>query len=285
MGAKEKELLPEYPALARCIVVESRFSSRHEIVKDIKASALFEEIVEAGSIDNALEVIKVEDIDACFIGRAVSHERAEEFVREASSFGHAADCAFIAVVDKGTEFGAILLSAGVHAIVDWPCSKKEFTDRVIEGVIKANKNTIWHSIFLERQRIEENALGSLGKGAPNKKKPVKLAATMSWEERLENLPQILDEELRNFADEIERGLHALDAKGAPTSKSLQAIREVVERVVGPRGVNAERREEIAVLLRRTIHQWFLDFRLMTYEQASAKLLESVDDYLEGTEDK
>ena len=47
----------EYPPLACCAVLDSRFSSRQELAKDVSALSLFDRVVQATSVDHGLKLL------------------------------------------------------------------------------------------------------------------------------------------------------------------------------------------------------------------------------------
>ena len=73
---------PHYPALERCVLIDARMGSRIEIIKDIKASALFDTIAEGKSLNDARSILTWTDVDACFLGPSVSPEKAIDLIKE-----------------------------------------------------------------------------------------------------------------------------------------------------------------------------------------------------------
>lgn len=242
------ETLPHFPALAQCMLVESRLSSRQEIKKDIQASALFEVTVEAGSVPKGLGMLETQDVDACFIGPSVSIEKAVELLKMKESNIHYKDCAFICIVDAGSDRKEPLLEAGAHGVLERPYSKLRFTEGVVAAVISANKNSPWRSLFEEA--FPESIL--LKKAPP----PVEPSPEKrAYAEVFLNV----SERLRIIMEGSERGEFLLNNAGYPAPKTQKALSELVNEVfvaVGKRDVIPG---DFRAFVEQMLINWFIDY--------------------------
>jgi hypothetical protein len=138
--------LPQFPALSCCIVLDARFSSRQEIIRDLKASLLFEEIVEAKSLMDAMLLLTHRQPDACFIGPTMSLDRAIAFINEGQKKIHSGDCAFVSIIEANPEIRLQLLENGAHEVIERPCSKYTFSLGVIAAIVRANAGHPWSEL-------------------------------------------------------------------------------------------------------------------------------------------
>ena len=137
-----QDIAPAYPALTRVLLVESRHGVRVEVLKSLAAAHLFEEVIQPDSMADALDRIGREEFDACIIGSSVRRERASDFLRRAAERSRARDCAFVVLVRDGEE--AVVLMEADNTL-RWPCSKREFTEGLVLGVLSANSESTWAS--------------------------------------------------------------------------------------------------------------------------------------------
>ncbi|MDD2943859.1 MAG: hypothetical protein PHC51_12945 [bacterium] len=134
------------PPIPRCVLIDSRKSSRNNLLRDLKESSLFEEVTEAASLKNALDQIRFGQFDACIIGPTLSPERLLSFVQEAISLAEQKGCAVVAVVPADNNSSHILRAAGTHAVVASPYDKSRFSEGIVLGVISANPNSPWKTL-------------------------------------------------------------------------------------------------------------------------------------------
>jgi hypothetical protein len=123
--------------LSICTVVDSRLSSRREIVTKINGTALFQKVVEPETLNDAFGVLCSRKVDTCIVGPTLTHNGAQRFIEVARSISRATDCAFVVVVDGRNISEAELLSKIAHAVLSSPCSARMFADGVRRAVYNA----------------------------------------------------------------------------------------------------------------------------------------------------
>ncbi len=141
------EKFPEYPALACCLLVDSRLSTRQELEKDLKSNALFLEIKVAQSLASAKLAMELEDMDACVLGAAVSPAAVKELLLWAPANARSKDCAFVIVAEAGAPPLDAAPESAAHSIVYKPLTKAKLFDALVRAVIAANKDSPWKGIF------------------------------------------------------------------------------------------------------------------------------------------
>ena len=138
--ADEIQDLPKFSSLANCLLIDASFRSRDQVIKDIKSSNIFENIIEASSIDDGHEKIHIRSFDACLLGPSVSLDLVSSFIKKAKPRSLAKDCAFIAVIKRDLDPTEL---TEPHSVARVPCTKQAFFESVVRGVLKANKGTAW----------------------------------------------------------------------------------------------------------------------------------------------
>ncbi len=137
--------IPQFASLSCCLLVDSSHKSRIEIIKDIKASSLFQDIVEAGSIKNAQELLKVRVFDACIFGPSLSLEVVSSFIKKGKEENISSDCAYISIIKNAAEFHEY---TDPHSVVVVPTSKRTFFESIVRGVLLANEGSVWPGVRL-----------------------------------------------------------------------------------------------------------------------------------------
>lgn len=134
------EEIPKFSSLASCLLIDASHKSRAEVIKDIKSSSLFEDIVEAKSLNDGLSRIQIRTFDACLVGPSVSLDLVAPFLKKARQTTYAKDCAIISVVRRDSDVSGL---SDAHSIVKVPCTKQIFFEGVVRGVLKASANGKW----------------------------------------------------------------------------------------------------------------------------------------------
>lgn len=242
MDTKE-EKTAQYPALEKCMIVESRFLVRQEIVNSIKSSSLFDNVLEAQSLSDGIEKIKTINLDACFVGSSVTPNNAESFLGKAAKASISEDCSFIVVVNEENKEAAKYIS-NAHGVIDWPCNRENFTKGVIKSVVKANNNSPWKNL-LDLSNEE------------------KTAAEVSLEHRKYD-PKVVAlifascaEELRKIGTSIRRKEYGLDKAGYPDIRAKKDIDNFVNQLV-IKFENPEKAEKLKEFFQRTLSRWVIN---------------------------
>jgi len=267
MTTKPEELIgPQFPALSMCLIIDARHSSRSEIVRDVKASNLFETIVEAKSLDDGKRIISNHNSDACFIGPSVSRASASNLVKRLSESTMSKDCAFIVILNNEDKDDLELISAGCHQLIRLPCSKMKFSEGVVRGVITANMNSPWTGILLNAEKSGIDLFEE--PGSPTKKR-----STDQEKLSISGLNAIFPEvasEMQNVLTNIESGNYGLDEGGKPNAATSSAITSLVSGMLGNRDLGTKN-DSVRQFLESALLQWFLDLKTLSQQQATQSL--------------
>jgi len=277
MASKKDEgeaFQPPFPALHQCVNIDSRHGSRVEINKDLKASHLFENLIEAKSIDDGMRVVESHAVDACFLGPSLSLEKASAFLRRAAKSSYSKDITFVSLVPIGHPYKNELEVAGAHAIIEFPCSKAKFTEAVVRGVIKANKNSPWTGILLNAEQNNINLFAEPGYGKDGKKieaEPAKETKTQT--------PMLASLNISSLVDRLAPEMHTLiadidsdgfDLTGKPSEKVAKAIAKLVDSLMAT-GANVGKSEKFRSYFEAALNEWFVDLKQLGPQSATSEL--------------
>jgi len=135
--------LPDYPALASVLIVDSRLSARNELQKDITGTSLFLEVKTAQSLATAKLTLEMESIDVLILGSHLSRPSAEELIKWAIENSRLKECAFVSVCENRPA----KILAGAHSAVWKPLTKAKLFDAIVRAVVTVNKDSPWGTIF------------------------------------------------------------------------------------------------------------------------------------------
>ncbi|MFN8389679.1 MAG: hypothetical protein U0136_05260 [Bdellovibrionota bacterium] len=270
-GMQESYLGPRHPALNRVMLVESRFGVRADVIRALKASLLFEEIVEAKSLSDGLMKLYSDEFDACIIGASVNRVRAKDFVTRAVQASKGKDCAFIALVSEPDE-SVVLADTEkfFHAEVQWPCSRRTLKDGIVLAVSNANSESGCKGIFIPSTLPPQ---------------PTAVEETPSSPEQISGRFQHAMStfmagglaDLSFIVEGVERGDFGLDAERRPPVAIRTIIEDVVEKLFPPelqsRRMRAFKEYFLAALL-----LWYVDLVSYTPEIARNNLRSSLISY-------
>jgi hypothetical protein len=258
----EKYVGPQYPALSRVMLVESRFGVRADVVRALRASLMFEEIIEARSLSDGLMKLHEEEYDACIVGSSVSRGRARAFVDRAAVMSKTQDCAFIALVKDRDEL--VLLSADdskFHATLAWPCSRRDFTQSLVLAVVSANADCSWAGILVpsdnELADVEDFEEYESAAEQPERRYSHSLTAFMNGE--------VTD--LTSIVEGVRQGRFGLDEFRMPTPEVRRLLAEVVEKLFPPE-LQSSRIKKFRDYFRGALLLWYID--LVSYSAEIAK---------------
>lgn len=282
--SKENFEFPQFPALAKCILVDARLGSRGEIVKNIKASSMFMEIVEAKSVQNGLGMLEAQETDALFLGPSVTIQTMLDFLAEGGKRARSGDCAFMAIVEATTDDEQIsaLFAAGAHNVLKQPFSRARFFEAVVHAVVRANANSPWTSLF--NQAVEAGLMEAL---------PVALVADTADaigtvtqlgapEEESEN-PAVAamrssSGRLKDIVAGVDRGVYSLDMTGVPTPRSAEALNDVVDAMLSSTSLDETEAQSFRRFVTASLFQWFVDLVLEGKSVAAERLKNSLSTY-------
>lgn len=223
------ESIPEFQVFSKSLVVDSSFESRQGLMRELRGSRLFSEIVEAQSFTHGLQELRSGAIDACLIGTTVTVERAVAFLRLGKQITSNKDCAFIPVVprvaDKIAEARvAQLLKAGADQVLTAPYSKKILSEvlfRTIRNVAQAKDGVA---------QIIKASPSPTVRSAKTATARLLTASAQSADPLADHLRSIA-EDLKKTADRIATGELAAEKDGSFGGEAEEAIKQIILQAV------------------------------------------------------
>lgn len=248
---KDEIYQPIYPALEACLVVDARWGSRHDILKDLKASSLFDEIVQAKFVDDGLNLLRHRRIDACFIGPSITAAKAIEFIVKGRKIPNAKDCAFIVVLTDEQVDPRPFMDSGCHQVILKPCSKRKFCEGIVRGVLAANADGIWAGIALAA--LEQQG-GKVNEG-----------------ERLaRQVYSNVEPALKKIVNGYKAKVLSLNSYGEPNEEAQAAIEQLFSQVMKSHA-ESEIAGEFAAFFKTMLHEWFVDLASTNEKIATSAL--------------
>jgi response regulator RpfG family c-di-GMP phosphodiesterase len=223
------ESIPEFHVFSKSLVVDSSIESRQGLMRELRGSRMFSNIVEAQSFTHGLHELRTNPVDACLIGTSVTPERAAAFLRLGKKITTNKDCAFITVVrsssDENTEArNSQLLKSGADQVLVAPYTKKVLTQvlfKTIRNVAQAEKGA---------EQIIKEAPASKVRYATTAKARLLTANTQSIDPLADHLLAIA-EDLKKTADKIAAGEFLAEEDGSLGGEAEEAIRQILLRAV------------------------------------------------------
>lgn len=232
-STEEEVFQPTFPALETCLMVDPRHSTRHELRKDLKASNLFENIVEAKSLDDGSRIASAHRFDAVFLGTSLAQEKALGVLNSMVPKSFTPDCAFIVLVPRNTVAPEPYFAAGAHRVIETPCPRTVFAEGVVRGVVAANANSPWTGIVLNADANGQNLFGEESGGGKSAGPPpaggsaagAAAGAPSGGELNRATLNSVIAQSapgLKQLKKQLESGECQVDASGKPDEKT-QAV--------------------------------------------------------------
>lgn len=243
------EDIPRFPALARCLIIESSHRLRNEVIKEIQTAQIFESILEAASLDDAEKKISTISFDACVLGPSTNPETGKEFINKKLALSK--DIAFIYVVKFEVDDAPYI---GAHGIAKTPSIKKKTLTDFAKAILTANKNLAWPGIKLNEDgqiMMLDGAEWKVIKSDDDKKETRKALS--------ENFKLSGDKEsIEKFCDSINT---------TPKSRIEAIIKSLILE-----SSNTDTQEFASYFL-QAINEWKTDMTFMTLKEASSALKE------------
>jgi hypothetical protein len=223
------ESIPEFNIFSKSLVVDSSFESRQGLLRELRGSKLFSNIVEAQSFTHGLHELRTGSVDACLIGTSVTAERAVAFLRLGKQITANKDCAFITVLPnmpdaKTAERTSKLRQAGADQVLVAPYTKqvlKQVLFKTIRNVAQA-----------------QEGVGQIIKEAPAPAvRYAKTATARLLTAKTQSIDPLADhlitaaEDLKKIADRIAAGGFPVEEDGSLGSEAEEAIRQIILRAV------------------------------------------------------
>lgn len=285
------ESTAHFPPLHRVLVVESRHSVRYEVLKSLAASRLFEEVIEPESLSDALDRIGRDEFDACIIGSSVRPEPRANFIKRATERTKARDCAFIVLIREGTN-GITVEDA--DRTLSWPCTKKEFSEGLVLGVLSASNKRSWvarvNAVAPEIVRLAAPSRAAFRvnerrtEASPPRQEEVfdEPLSSPSAEEASLSFPDLFPTEildLRDIIDAIQQKEVGLAPNGGPDRLARIALGQVVHKLFAraPHTAKVEQFKEFFVYC---LDRWFCETVSRGPEFSVSNLKERLGSYQE-----
>lgn len=253
--------LLQYPPLACCVVVESRFSTRTELTKTLRSAQLFDSILEPPSLTDALAELAKGEVDAVIVGNSVTPVRAAEFLREAVRVGKSSNCAFIALASDADDSNEVLKPGELcHRVLPWPSSRRDLADGVVSAVVAANREGTW-------ARVQKSGPSA---------KPVGATPASSLQSIFAGNITDLDDIVRAVRD----GELGLGSHRGPTAVAKARLDAVVSGVFGET-LKGEKIARFRTYFANALELWFIDLCTNGEEKARNTLRQSLFSFVES----
>ena len=247
-----------YPPLACCMIVESRFGTRSEVTKTLRASQLFDTIIEPSSVSAALLELAEREVDAVIVGNSVTPMRATEFVREALRVSRASHCAFLSLATDDAHAESLRTDESYHQVLRWPCARNELSTGIISAVVAANREGLWAGVQAKQQ--------------PD---PARFAPSP-----LERLFSGNITDLEGIVRAVQAGELGLEANRAPTKEARERLAAVINGVFSGQ-LRGAKIEKFKLYFGQALELWFIDLCTLGEEQARNTLRQSLFSFVES----
>lgn len=145
-----EDFITEYNALCRCLVIDARHGSRQQLMKFLFSGQLFDDIVDAKSLDGGKQFLKMNQTDACVIGPSTTVSTGLKFIAEMSKSAFSEDCAYLAIVESGSDSFEQYANGGAHWVLETGYSRKSLFEAIINAVVRANENSPWRGVLISQ---------------------------------------------------------------------------------------------------------------------------------------
>lgn len=125
-GGKKKKT--DAGGLPHCIVVDPRFSSRKEVLENLRSLEMFTSVIEAKSVKHALSLLKDVGSDACVIGPSFTQDSLDEFLEHAHDAS--SECVFVGISTESSDAPENEL---LHATLSLESSKEDLTATIVKA--------------------------------------------------------------------------------------------------------------------------------------------------------
>jgi len=249
------------PALSRCLLVDASFRSRKLIVGSLKASTMFEEIVEGKSLNDGLEQLAMRPFDALFLGPSLQIERSDAFFGQAKRVSLAKDCAFVSIFRDTLEGSTLVENSIAHVTVSDKATKRLFTESIVRAVLLACDESPWPGVRLDGDGNLMVSEKGVWRKVGGKIEAISPEARDPQSPDLSSLltPKVLETLANACGERVE----------AETPEELSRLlgKILVSDGVGDSSVD----DPLSVATRRVVQEWALDKDYMGIKEASKVL--------------
>jgi len=254
------------PSLPKCILIDSSFTSRKTIIKDLQAAKLFTEIIEAQSLFDALKRLSGDVYDACIIGSSVHTPKAIEFSKEIKKIKKCEQTALVLISKgSGTE-EEILAATGAHGILTKPYCKEEFINIIVQSVVKANPNCQWIRV-LGQPKTEQ--LSSV----PNNNEKIN-SGSYDEGKSMKGVSDAAALGLSTLVAGVKSGKFAVDQAGDPNRATLLEIHQLVTGLFEDQK-KTQKMVDFQQHMHMSLLDWFIDLFALNEEVATKRFSEKL----------
>ena len=270
-----------YPPLSACVLVDSSFKSRKELLKDLNSSRLFQNVIEAGSLDEGANSVAQSAIDACVLGPSVSRERATAFIAKGAQSSSSPECAFVVAIHAATNSAELNDYDGAHGMAKLPCSRVQLADTIINAVVKANANSPWR-VIREKELAEMGQLESITTDTDEQEAPAFTSQPKpAPSEAPTKLGAIFSSKAAEFARalaKLETGIYTFKMDGTPSMTMQRAVHDAIEKIFPLEASNTEL-DNFKSFLATALVQWLRDLHSESKQTATTNLRNALAFYL------
>lgn len=114
--------------LQQCVVIDPRFSSRKEVLKNLRSLGMFKTVVEAKSVSHALSLLKEMGNEACVVGPSITQDALDDFLDKAEDIS--SECVFIGIA---SESGDAPKHELLNATLSIHATQEELSKTIVEA--------------------------------------------------------------------------------------------------------------------------------------------------------
>lgn len=241
------------PTLKTCLLVDSRFSSRRQILADLEETKMFEDVVVASSLEAGLEEMVAHQANSCVIGPSVTINRAMDFIERGRELPtpESGKTAFIGIVRPDQPEAQLIFAESLDGLMEYPYAKEILTETLLESVAKAVPDGPWAKFL----------------ATVNDRKPEVSALSLAmWEAASSSLKEI--------ALGVRTGIYGLDSVGRITIDTENAIRMLTAQCLRGHSDTPDYRR-FKDFVTECIREWTLDTILESEASATSRLKEKL----------
>lgn len=235
----------------RGLVVDASFSSRRQLIHDLRSTGIASDVIEAPSVRDGMDILVSKIFDLCLIGPTLSENSAIDLIKHGKEISAERKCAFVAIVNQTGTSAPKLLDAGADGAIERPYTTNTFSQIVREAVqvAKASAQTVYQAPYVERPTAVP--------------RPLKIEALPNLSSVIFNAAQ----GLRGIARDITCGKLKLTSSGDPTLVTREAIRKVFESALCLENYQAQLPGTFEYFFVSSLVDWFTE-RIHRSERAS-----------------
>jgi YD repeat-containing protein len=265
-----------YPPLAKVVVVDSRFSSRSELLACLDSLNLFQNVVEAPSVQDGLRLMGSEEVDLCIVGPSVTTDVASDFLARCQETRLSKDSALIAVTSNDGEAISCLRKSGAQAVIQRPFTKQMFLVSVVDSVIEANAASPWRAVRAQEQSTPGQPLEARkNMQVPWQKSDQQITPSKPMSAQLQQAMRRAATSaarlLRDIATGVATRKYTYDVNGNPSSTTLAAVKSVAAQIIDEKGELDEQTLAFRQYLEQVLTVWVTDLRRLPHKEANDRL--------------